>query len=323
MIEIKRILCPVDFSECSRHALDYAVAMARWYEAHVTALHVFTNWPLANMIPSLSSEVRQPGPLKEIDRDELIRQVRRFVEVHPAVDVQIGVVLQEAPDVHREILSQADALKANLIVVGSHGRSGFERLLLGSITEKVLRKATCPVMVVPRRVDEAALSRAVHVSRIFCPVDFSDSSIAALTFAISLAEEADARLTVLHVIEMPPGLHESSMSAGFNLAQWRAATQASGLNRLRELIPDSVRSYCTVDTVVSEGKASLEILRLAAERHSDLIVMGVQGRGVVDLMVFGSNTHDVIRAASCPVLTVHGQRPPGERLSRSRVEYAV
>jgi nucleotide-binding universal stress UspA family protein len=237
--------------------------------------------------------------------------------------VQIGVVLQEAPDVHREILAQADALKADLIVVGSHGRSGFERLLLGSITEKVLRKATCPVMVVPRRVDEAALSRAVHVSRIFCPVDFSDSSIAALTFAISLAEEADAVLTVLHVVEMPQGLFESSMSAGFNVADWRAAAQASCLERLRELIPDSVRSYCTVDTVVSEGKASRVILRLAAERNSNLIVMGVQGRGGVDLMVFGSNTHDVIWAASCPVLSVHGHQPPGGRSSASRVEHAV
>jgi nucleotide-binding universal stress UspA family protein len=230
------------------------------------------------------------------------------------VDVQIGLVLQEAPDVHREILAQADALKADLIVVGSHGRSGFERLLLGSITEKVLRKATCPVMVVPPRVDEAALSRAVHVSRMLCPVDFSDSSIAALTFAISLAEEADACLTVLHVVEMLPGLHEPPMSAGFNVDEWRVAAQASCLERLRALIPDSVRSYCTVDTVVSEGKASRAILRLAAERHSDLIVMGVQGRGTVDVMLFGSNTHDVIRAASCPVLTVHGQRPAGGRL---------
>jgi nucleotide-binding universal stress UspA family protein len=323
MIEIKRILCPVDFSECSRHALDYAVAMARWYEAQVTALHVYTNWPLANMIPSLPGEGMQTGPLPEIDRDALMRQMRLFVDGAPAVDVPIGLALQEAPDVHREILAQADALKADLIVVGSHGRSGFERLLLGSITEKVLRKATCPVMVVPPRVDEAALSRAVHVSRMLCPVDFSDSSIAALTFAMSLAEEADARLTVLHVIEMPSGLHESSMPAGFNVAAWRAAAQASCLERLRELVPDSVRSYCTVDTVVSEGKASRAILRLAAERHSDLIVMGVQGRGGVDLMVFGSNTHDVIRAASCPVLTVHGQQPPGGRLSRSRVEHAV
>ncbi|MBF8301587.1 MAG: hypothetical protein HW394_1957, partial [Acidobacteria bacterium] len=125
MIEIKRILCPVDFSEFSRHALDYAVAMARWYEAHVTALHIFTDWPLANMIPTHPSEVVQPGPLKAIARDELMRQLRHFIAHTPATDVQIDAALQEAPDVHREILAQADALKADLIVIGSHGRSGF------------------------------------------------------------------------------------------------------------------------------------------------------------------------------------------------------
>jgi nucleotide-binding universal stress UspA family protein len=323
MIEITRILCPVDFSECSRHALDQAVALARWYQAHVTAVHVFTEWPLANMIPTHPSEVVQPGPLQAIDRDALMHHLQHFVGNTPAADVQIDAVLQEAPDVHREILAQADALKADLIVLGSHGRSGFERFLLGSITEKVLRKATCPVMVVPRRVDDAAPSRAVHASRILCPVDFSGSSLAALTFALSLAEEADAVLTALHVVEIPSGLYESSMSAGFNVAEWRASAHASSLERLQGLIPDSVRSFCTVDTLVSEGKASRVILGLAEERHCDLIVMGAQGRGGLDLVMFGSNTHDVIRAASCPVLTVHGLQPPGGSSSASRVEHAT
>lgn len=323
MIEIKRILCPVDFSECSRHAFDYAVAMARWYEAQVTALHVFTEYPLASMLPSTPSEVVLPSPLQEVGRDALMRKMRLFIEGAPAVDVPVGLALQDAPDVHREILAQADALKADLIVVGSHGRSGFERLLLGSVTEKVLRKATCPVMVVPLRADEAGLSRAAHASRILCPVDFSDSSIAALTFALSLAEEASAVLTVLHVVEVPSGLYESSLPAGFDVAEWRAATQASCLERLGKLVPDSVRSYCTVDAVVSEGKASREILRLAGERTSDLIVMGAQGRGGLDLMLFGSNTHDVIRAASRPVLTVHGHQPPGGRPSAAGVEHAA
>ena len=323
MIEITRILCPIDFSECSRHALDYAIAMARWYKARVTALHVFTTWPLANVIPSLQSEMVPLGPPREIGRAELMSRLRLFVEEHPAVGVRMDVALQDAPDVHREILSQADALQADVIVIGHHGRSGFERLLLGSITESVLREATCPVMVVPRRAEEAALSRAVHANRILCPVDFSDSSMAALTFAMSLAEEADARLTVLHVVEVPQGLYESPISPSFDMTEWRATTQASCLRRLGELVPDSVRSYCTVDTVVSEGKASRAIIGLAAERGSDLIVLGVQGRGAVDMMVFGSNTHEVIRAASCPVLTVHAHRAPRGRSSPSMAEHAV
>jgi nucleotide-binding universal stress UspA family protein len=206
--------------------------------------------------------------------------------------------------VHREILAQADVQKADLVVIGSHGRSGFERLLLGSITEKVLRKATCPVMVVPRRAGDASSPGAAHFGQIVCPVDFSDSSLTALTYAISLAEEADAHLTVLHVVEIPAGLYEAS--AVFDVAEFRVAAEAASRKRLNELIPDSVRAYCEVETVVSEGRTSREIVRLAAERKSDLIVMGVHGRGAVDLMVFGSNTHRVIQSASCPVLTMRG-----------------
>ncbi len=169
-------------------------------------------------------------------------------------------------------LAQADIQKSDLIVIGSHGRSGFERLLLGSITEKVLRKATCPVMVVPPCAGDAAPSGAVHFSRILCPVDFSGSSLTALTYATSLAEEADAHLTALHVVEIPAGLYEAS--ATFDVAEFRMAAEAASRKRLYELIPDSVRTYCEVETVVSEGRTSREILRLAAEQKSDLIVMG-------------------------------------------------
>jgi nucleotide-binding universal stress UspA family protein len=302
MIEINRILCPIDFSEFSRHALDYAVAMARWYGSRVTALHVFTLWPVVNIIPSLGAEPVPPIVSKDADREELVQQLRGFLERHPTGDVQIDALLRESPDVHREILAQAEALKSDLIVIGSHGRSGFERLLVGSITEKVLRKATCPVMVVPCRLDEAP--RAVHFDRILCPVDFSDSSIAALTYAMSLAEEADARLTALHVLEIPPGVYEA---AGIDPTEFQGASQAASLTRLHELIPDSVRTFCTVETVVSEGRASHEILRLAAEGNVNLIVMGVRGRGALDLTVFGSNTHHVIRTATCPVLTIRGR----------------
>ena len=304
MIEIKRILCPVDFSEFSRHALDYAIAMANWYESRVSVLHVFSQWPVVDVIPSLRTSGMPPIALREVDRQALTEQLQNFIGRDAALEKVIDPLLVEAPDVHREILAQADVQKADLVVIGSHGRSGFERLLLGSITEKVLRKATCPVMVVPRRVGDRAPSGAARFSRILCPVDFSESSLTALTHAISLAEEADARLTVLHVVEIPAGLYEAS--AALDIDGFRVAAEASSRKRLGELIPDSVRTYCEVETVVSEGRTAREILRLAAERKADLIVMGVQGRGAVDLMVFGSNTHRVIQSASCRVLTIRG-----------------
>jgi nucleotide-binding universal stress UspA family protein len=307
MIEITDILCPIDFSEFSRRALDYAVAIARWYGSRVTALHVYTTWPVVDVLPVPAVGSLRPKALADANSAELVQRLRAFIDQHPAGDVQIEAQVHEAADVYRGILARADALDADLIVIGSHGRSGFERLLIGSTTEKVLRKAHCPVMVVPRRF-EGEPGGAAHFKRILCAVDFSGSSTDALSSAISLAQEAQAELTVLHVVEIPTGMYEP---AGFDVAAFQRATEVASGARLRELIPRDVQTSCTVDTVISEGRAWHEILRVAADRRIDLIVMGVRGRGALNLMVFGSNTHHVIRSAACPVLVIHGPAGAG------------
>jgi nucleotide-binding universal stress UspA family protein len=301
MIEIRRVLCPIDFSECSRHAVHHALAVARWYGSSLSVLHVAVNLPTMDV----------PGvPLTDVQRDRLVEEMRYFVG-HLPPDVPVCFLVRESSDVRRAILGEAQALMSDLIVIGSHGRSGFERLLLGSVTEKVVRKAPCPVMVVPPRAPDAAGAGLLHGGRprILCAVDFSDASLSALEYAISLAEEADADLSLLHAIEVPPELLEHlPVPADFDVDQCHAAARAACLERLRTLIPPSARTYCTVGTVAMEGAAYRQILRLSAEEKTDLIVMGVHGRGAVELLLFGSNTARVIRAATCPVLIV----PPHE-----------
>jgi nucleotide-binding universal stress UspA family protein len=300
MIEVKRILCPVDFSEFSRHALHHAIAVGQWYESEVTVLHVIANPPSIDL---------PPMPLADAERDRLMAELRRFVGQTPP-GLPMKLVVQEAPDIRLEILAQAAILNAELLVIGSHGRSGFERLLLGSVTEKVMRKAPCPVTVVPRLASDIETAAPGHAGapRILCAVDFSKGSLRALEYAISIAEEADGQLTVLHAIEVPPEFREHVLITGdFDVDAVRAAAEASCFRRLRQLIPDSVRTYCGVETVVREGAAYRQILQLAAERKIDLIVMGVQGRGAVDLALFGSQTAHVVRAATCPILIVRHQ----------------
>jgi nucleotide-binding universal stress UspA family protein len=292
MITISQVLCPVDFSEFSRHAIHHAMAMARWYEARLTVLHVF----------GTRGELDLPA-VTEADRELVLSDMKAFVgETGPGPPVNF--VAYEAPDVRREILNQVRALNIDLLVMGSHGRTGVERLLLGSVTENVIRKAPCPVMVVPRRADDADRARPVHLPRILCPVDFSPGSLNALAYAFSIAQEADAELTLLHAIELPPELAEHPVSPAIDVDAVRASVEAARLRHLRELVPESVKTYCTVHTVVREGAAYREILKTATARAVDLIVMGVQGRGAVDLMIFGSNTLRVCRAATCPVLSV-------------------
>lgn len=293
MIQIRQILCPVDFSEFSRHAVDHAGTIARWYDARLVVLHVFVKASALDLPPLV---------MEEQDRARIMADMRRLTSQLPA-DVKVDFCIQEASEIHREILRQAN--RADLLVIGSHGRSGFERLLLGSVTEKVIRQAPCPTLVVPRRAPDASADTPVHFRSILCPVDFSDGALRALEYAMTLAEEADARLTVLHVIELPPELREHPVSGDFDVDDVRAAAEAERLRRLRELIPAEARIYCRAETAVREGAAYREILKEAAERNADLIVMGVRGRGALDLLVFGSNTARVVRRATCPVLIVH------------------
>lgn len=294
MIRITHILCPIDFSDFSRRALDLASAVARWYEARLTVLHVFPNLPAMDLPPVVMADT---------DRERILNGMRRFAAPVPG-DVPLDLRLREASYIHREILDQALDVQADLLVIGGHGRSGFGRLLLGSVTERVIRMAPIPTMVVPRRAPDTAPDTPVHFRSILCPVDFSECSLRALQYAMDMAEEADARLTVLHVVEIPRGLRESDFTPELDLDRLRATTEADSARRLRDLIPEEARAYCAVEIAVQGGAAYREILNVADQRHADLIVMGVQGRGAIDVMIFGSNTARVTRLATCPVLIV-------------------
>ena len=301
MIEIRRILCPVDFSDYSRRALDHAIAIARWYKSTVTALHVFSPAPVAAYGPG--PVVFAPIVLTSKDRDQLLADTKAFIQAETAPGVAIEAVVREG-NTAGEIVDQATRMNADLLVIGTHGRSGFERLLLGSVTEKVLRKARCPVLTVPRRLPDAVPSGPVLFKRILCAVDFSESSMNALKYALSLAQEADGCLTVVHVLGAEfvgqVGIGEEHVS----LAALQRQQEEEARKLLDKAVPESTAAYCKTDTMLPRGKPWREILRIAADRQAELIVMGVHGRGAADLMFFGSTTQHVVREASCPVLTL-------------------
>jgi nucleotide-binding universal stress UspA family protein len=305
MIEIRNILCPIDFSEHSRRALDHALVIARWYGSAVTVLHVYMRTPPA-LIPH-GGPVLDTVNLTETDREQLAAAVADFAAESNAPGLPLEIVIREGRAA-AGILERAG--QADLLVMGTHGRSGFDRLALGSVTEKVLRKALCPVLTVPRRVPEAVPVAQVVFTRILCPVDFSESSLRALDYAMSLAREADAHLTVLHVMMYDmaveaPDLYETLIAdrdLGADAFQQRC--EAYSRNRLDTIVPDTVREACRVETRLGHGKAYRDILRVAAEQQADLIVMGVKGHGALDRMFFGSTTQHVVRQADCPVLTL-------------------
>ena len=200
-------------------------------------------------------------------------------------------------------------LPADLIVMGTHGRSGFERLMLGSVTERVLRKARRPVLTVPAGSPEAVDTGRGAFDRILCAVDFSECSMAALAYAGSLAEESRARLAALHVIELAPPAYDPLVGPPIDLPGYRQACETAGRERLRNVIPMALRTSTSIEEIIVCGKPHHEILRVADEWRSDLIVLGVHGRNVVDRLLFGSTVEPVVRRARCPVLTVRPVAP--------------
>jgi nucleotide-binding universal stress UspA family protein len=301
VIEFKQIICPVDFSESSVRALAYAAALARWYDAQLTVLHVVPTFESMQVRGDLIEPIQVVTPMP---REQVLEEMSRSLNL-AALSPRASAIA-ETGDPQVTIIDQALSKRADLIVMGTHGRRGFKRLLLGSVTEAVLREAPCPVLTVPPHAP-ATVSEAVTFKRILCPIDFSPSALQALGFALDLARQSDGRVTLLRAIEWLEE-EEPRASTHFNVPEYRRYMLEDAKERLRNVVAEESRTWVEIDDVVVFGRAYREILRAAESKPADLIVMGAQGRGGIGLALFGSTTQQVVRGATCPVLTVRGLR---------------
>lgn len=291
MRPIKRILCPVDLSDVSHHAVAHAIPLARHFDAAITALHVWD--PL--VVPATESVFEERYVRRALTEHEIRAihdSVLAWFAPHPEVPVKVEI---QTGQPWKTILDAAAS--ADLIVIGTHGAGGFEHLMLGSVAEKILRKAAVPVMTVP---PNARYEGRLPYHKILCAVDFSDPSRAALGLAESIAVEELAELTILHVFEWP---EEPLTTRPILSPEYRQAMEVDAVARLRALMPPD-GGMRRVTTRLARGKPYREILNVAAEDQTDLIVMGVHGRNALDLMLFGSTTNQVVRRAGCPVMTL-------------------
>jgi nucleotide-binding universal stress UspA family protein len=276
--------------------MDHARALARWYKAEITALHVFTvplpYGPTPGMAETYPS-FALPKP------DEIAEDIRRFYGPGGHCPATVMVV-EGTPST--EIVRYAERLPADLLMMATHGRGGFERLFLGSVTEKVLRSTRVPVLTVPPSVKGV---ETVVYKTILCPTEFSDPSIRALEYALTLAKGTDARLVLLHVIE---GFldHERPITEAshFSVPEYYRHLENEARSRLASALPAEARVWCTPEQRVMFGRAYRVILQVAEEANADVIVMGVHGKGALNRRLVGSTTHHVIREAHCPVLTL-------------------
>lgn len=281
-LSIHRIICPTDFSDSAAGALAESLRLARWFGANVTVLHVL---PFAVPIAGDVGYIPMSVSNGEEVRNAKLAEIQRFVDAREHTRVPIEMMLLEG-DPSQEISNAVRETGADLVVMGTHGRSGLKRLALGSVTESVLRDPPAPVLT----VHQGVAHRKGLFRRIVCATDVSERTARTMAVAMALADEGAKHLTVLHVIE------EGRESPGGDLE--RAALAA-----LQKLIPDEARNSYRIEEHVAFGQANREILRIAAEEGADLIVMGAHRHGAFGGL-FGSTVRGVVRDAACPVLLV-------------------
>jgi nucleotide-binding universal stress UspA family protein len=291
MSKVNHVLVAIDFSEGSRAALDYSVSLARRLGARLTAVHVAPPYVTYDPLPAFP-------PLAPLDpkRQRKIQEDLRQFLTPPGSEMPLAEGVVREGDPPDEILAYAAASRVDLIVLGTHGRRGFERWLLGSVTERVVRKADRSVLAIP------PAARPPAFARVLCGLDLSDSSGGTLEEAAEIAQALAAGLIVLFVAN---GFHwyEPGPIAGVDVAAVRQAVTNSVRERLGELIARHVPRDASVDVRVAFGRAQREIERIAGE-EADLIVLGATSSRGVDRFFFGSTAQHVLRAGVCPVLVV-------------------
>ena len=292
-MQLKSILCPIDFSEFSAAAYQHALSLAKYYKARIVALHVVELWkyPFADYAAHEADFAKFSRALSEGGEVQL----QRFVKEYSAGGLQPELVVHQgnAPNC---VLSFAQNESITGGVRGTQGRRGVYRLVLGSTTKRVMRKAACPVLVVSNPSYKALGTGPDghhRLNRILYCTDFSNNSERARGYAISLAAEYSAELTLLYVAEAAPDL---------------ARAEAIIVERTRELdklILETERKNLNVRSAVRFGKPYEEIVRHATEVQAGLIIMTALGGDAVDRAVFGSTTYRVIQFGPCPVLAIH------------------
>jgi nucleotide-binding universal stress UspA family protein len=217
--------------------------------------------------------------------------------------VPVRVVLATGEAAH-EIVAAAEALAADLIVMGTHGRTGFERWALGSTAECVLRNASCSVLTVAGDKEESGPSFSPGGGPIVCALELHDSSMATLETALSLAAMTGRKVKLVHVLPDMSQYQATALCAGIKWEELRRDLEDDARRRLAAVAAAAPGGGRVADTIVASGKPYREILHIARACDASLIVMGIHGRAPLHRSFFGSSAEHVVREAACPVLTV-------------------
>ena len=287
MIQIQKILCPVDFFPASERAMDYAGVLAKNYEARLILLHV--------VAPILPSAYEVPLNMKQIVstlQEESTRRLKKLAEKAKATGVPVEYVVRTG-DIQEEIRKIIGSAKIDFVVMGTHGRRGFEQWFLGSVAERLLRTISVPLLTIGKPTKREIAPPEIR--RILVTTDFSEGTREAIDYAFSIAQECQASVSLLHVLA----------DVGADISEGYRDILTDGIrDQLEKLVPDEARIWCDTKARVGVGLPFKVILKILKTENVDLLVMNVHGKGGLERPVLGSTAERVVRGATCPVLMI-------------------
>ncbi len=296
-VQFKNILCATDFSDFSNHTVNYGVALAKEFEARLIICHVID---LSSVAIYGEFQLDPVGQQNRIMEDANV-QLEELTGDQPVTWEPLITVGKPADEISRAV----EEKDIDLVITATRGRSGFKRLILGSVTERLMRTLTCPLLVVrsPEHEFVNKPEQDFGLQKILVGCDFSPDSGRAFDHGLSLAQEFQAELHLVHVVEpyVQPNLLKEEPSVSGEIQQ---DYHNLLIQKLKDTVPGEAANWCTPQTSILEGRPYEELVKYADTRDINMIVLGVRGHGLVKTLFLGSTTDRVIRNSSCPVLSV-------------------
>jgi len=288
-LALDKILVATDFSDSSRAAVSYAEALAKHFRCHVTVVHVLDHSVLVRM------QAEMTGTGSPADNDlievELARTVSKIRSQGLKAD---DLLLNGKSSIARQILSAADEINADVIVVGTHSRRGIDRLLLGSCAETLMRSSRRPVLTIGSGFYKDPADAVSFKSVVFA-TDFSSSSALQASLAFGFVHESRGHLYLCHVLEHV--CWDTAKSSGLE-DEFKA--------ELMRLVPETEYEWCSPESVVEYGNVADRLVQLCERVSADLLVLGSNQSAPWTTHLMDGTLGSVLQRVSCPTLTLHG-----------------
>ena len=293
----QRILCPTDFSSFSVGALRHAISLREKHDATLRVLHVIPH----AFTPGEMRYGASPFLLLPEVRKQAEAQMKAFLEPCRSSRIDHVIEMREG-DPTKETLAAIRDARTDLVVLGTHGSSGFERFLIGSVAEKIIQRSPCDVLTIGHEEGRTWETPGL-VSRIVCATDFSEESLEAIDRASALAQAYGSSITLVHVIENIPYI-SVDIFGGFLESETMRRNITSVANEKLEAAAKRISGASVETRVLTGATAHDALLEVSVKERADLLVIGARGHSALDRLLFGSTALQVVRRATCPVLSV-------------------